>query len=193
LEVDAREPAAYAGSGGVAMRRRKLRWAVAGLAVLLLTAGVFAPWSRSNRITRENCERITEGMSREEVYAILGPPGDYRSVRTVDPNLLLVSTYAPTPAMLAEAADHREHVFVVRIDYGTGLERLTWLGDDGDIFVWLSPAGVWSNGMTSSEKMVQSPFDNLLWRAKRQWRSSFPRTLAPDGGLVLAITHTRDF
>jgi hypothetical protein len=155
------------------MRMRKLRWAV-GLAVLLLVTGAFVLWPRPGRITQQNADSIREGISRHEVEAILGPPGDYRTVRTVDPNLLRLSTYPPTPAMLAEAADAREHLFVLRSDYGPGLERLTWLGDDGDIFVWFSPEGVWSHGMTSSEKIVQSPLDNLLWRAKRQWRKWFP-------------------
>ena len=57
------------------MRRRKLI-ALAGLAVLV-AAGAFVLWPRPDRITRANYDRIRMGMSRAEVEAILGPPGDY--------------------------------------------------------------------------------------------------------------------
>jgi hypothetical protein len=53
------------------MRRRKLLGAVAGLAVLV-AVGVFALWPRTERVTRENFDRIKEGMSRAEVEAIHG-------------------------------------------------------------------------------------------------------------------------
>jgi hypothetical protein len=67
------------------MRNRKLRWAAAGLAlVALLAAGAFVMWPRPDRITRENYQRIRYGMSRGEVEAILGPPGDYTSAPTVE-------------------------------------------------------------------------------------------------------------
>jgi hypothetical protein len=49
-----------------------------GLAVLV-GVGAFL-WLRPNpalRITHENCDRIRAGMTRAEVEAILGPPGDY--------------------------------------------------------------------------------------------------------------------
>jgi hypothetical protein len=52
--------------------------ALAGLAVVV-AVGVVVLWPRTepNRITRENCYQIKEAMSRAEVEAILGPPGDY--------------------------------------------------------------------------------------------------------------------
>ena len=54
------------------MRRRKLIAAVG-----LVAVGAFVMWPRMDRITRENFDRISKGMSRAEVEAILGPPGDY--------------------------------------------------------------------------------------------------------------------
>jgi hypothetical protein len=57
------------------MRRRKLIAAV-GLAVLV-AVGVFVLWLRPGRVTRENFERLKEGMPPAEAKAILGPPGDY--------------------------------------------------------------------------------------------------------------------
>jgi hypothetical protein len=60
------------------MRRRKPLVALAGLAVVV-AAGVVVLWPRTapERITRENYDRIRNGMSRAEVEAILGPPRDY--------------------------------------------------------------------------------------------------------------------
>jgi hypothetical protein len=64
------------------MRRRKLL--PGAVAVLVTLAGVAALvlWPRADRVTRANFDRIRVGMSRAEVEAILGPPGDYRTGRT---------------------------------------------------------------------------------------------------------------
>src|SRR5262245_31156651 len=79
--MDARRPPAYAGgrSGeGDAMRGRKRLWVLVGLAAVLLAVGAFmAGPPPPDRVTRANFDRVWEGMSRAEVEAILGPPGDY--------------------------------------------------------------------------------------------------------------------
>jgi hypothetical protein len=56
------------------MRRRKLRWAVAGLTVALLAAGAFLLWPRPQMATSENFRRIPLHATRREVEAILGAP-----------------------------------------------------------------------------------------------------------------------
>jgi hypothetical protein len=55
------------------------KWASVALAVGLVLLGAFLglAWPRPSRVTAANFERIKEGMSRAEVEAILGPPGDY--------------------------------------------------------------------------------------------------------------------
>jgi hypothetical protein len=54
---------------------------LAGLAVVV-AAGAVVLWPRlPSRITRENFDRLKKGMSRAEVEAILGPPGDCRTGR----------------------------------------------------------------------------------------------------------------
>ena len=50
-----------------------------GVLALLIIAGILFFWPR-NRITQANLERIREGMTKEEVIAILGPPGNYETV-----------------------------------------------------------------------------------------------------------------
>ncbi len=63
------------------MRRHKWKLlAVAGLA--LASVAAFALWPRPNRFTREDYDRIHKGMTRAEVEAILGPPGDYTTLGT---------------------------------------------------------------------------------------------------------------
>jgi hypothetical protein len=52
------------------VQRWKLLVALAGLAVVVAGAVVLWP----SRLTRENYDRIQNGMSRAEVYALLGPP-----------------------------------------------------------------------------------------------------------------------
>src|SRR5262245_13696687 len=61
---------------GGGMRRRKPLVALAALAVVA-AAGVVVVWPRAERVTRGNFDRIRDGMSRGEVAAILGAPGDY--------------------------------------------------------------------------------------------------------------------
>jgi hypothetical protein len=150
------------------MRRRKLLAAV-GLAVLVAT-GVFALWPRENRITREGFVlRIHYGMTLAEVEAILGPPGDYRTIRTVRPSSY--SSTNLTPAIRGQVAYTREHIFISEADFG---KYLVWLCDEGDGFIWLRAGVVWSKGFVPGEKVAQSPLDDLLWRAERLWRKWFP-------------------
>jgi hypothetical protein len=62
------------------------------LAVIAYTARpIFFP-PANHHITQENYDRLREGMKREEVEAILGPPGDYRTIPTepVEPIVGLV-------------------------------------------------------------------------------------------------------
>jgi hypothetical protein len=142
------------------MRRRKLLGSLLGLAVVAV--GAFVLWPRKDRITRENYERIREGMSRVEVEAILGPPGDFTTqpVAEVDragPSLLLISDARTWPMV----------------------DKRAWVE-------WQTDTGTVGIQFTSSEHVLvpifwemqsisgHDPLDILLWRAKRQWRKWFP-------------------
>jgi hypothetical protein len=134
------------------MRRRTLLVVLAGLAVVV-AAGVVV-WPRANRVTRENYDRIRVGMSRAEVYAVLGPPGDY-STREAIPSEL------PDPPTLT----YRWQAI--------SLEE--WFGDRAAIEVYFDGAGnVASARCWLLEPIDHGPLDNLLWRAKRQWHRWFP-------------------
>jgi hypothetical protein len=145
------------------MRRWKLLGAM-GLAVLV-AVGVFVLWPRPDRITRENCDRIRKGMSRAEVYAILGPPGDYGTGPV---------KYETAPYIALSAHNNLEH-FSQRPE---GQGYATWQSDSALAFVNFSDAGCVDDRVPAyffkGGRVPQGPFDNLLWRAKRLWRRWFP-------------------
>jgi hypothetical protein len=140
------------------MRRRTLLVVLAGLAVVV-AVGVILLWPRADRVTRENYDRIHEGMSRAEVEAILGPPGDYRN----GPTNTWFATWVAPDAPVA------------------------WQGDRGSIFVYRKggdpffadtepddPDSVSSASFVQVQRVRQGPLEDLLWRAKRQWHRWFP-------------------
>jgi hypothetical protein len=67
------------------MRSRTLFVALAGLAVVVVARIVVLWLEPPSRITLKNYGLIQVGMSRSEVEAILGPPGDYTTSPT-DPD-----------------------------------------------------------------------------------------------------------
>jgi hypothetical protein len=138
------------------MRRRKLLVMLAGMAVVA-TAGAVAPWSQPDRITRENFARLNTGMSRAEVEAILGPPGDY--------------TTSPLGDM-GEAIDHDAETGERD---APGVDGLVWVADAGIIEINFDRAGQACRTVFAPlTPPKQSRLDNLLWRARRQWRRWFP-------------------
>ena len=149
------------------MRERKLWWAVGGLTLALLLAdGAFMAWPRPDRITRENFDRVTTGMSRSEVEAILGPPGDYRSGPTV-PALSTLQKPAYLRIVLWGEDDGWSF-------FRDGSEQRMWSLDTEDWHVFFSPSGVTGVIATPTQREPQNTLENLLWRAKRQWRKWFP-------------------
>jgi hypothetical protein len=150
------------------MRRRKLLVALAGLAVVV-AAGAVVLWQRqSSRITQENFDRIRDGMSRAEVEEILGSPGDYRTgpgatnlgrdviMWVIDPD---VHPYPPSSWSKIDEGPH---------SWGY------WLGDSFQISVAIDDSGQVQEMHGFPRRTTQGVFDNLLWRAKRQWHRWFP-------------------
>jgi hypothetical protein len=136
------------------MRRRKLLVALAALAVVV-AAGVVVLWP--SRLTRENYDRIQNGMSRTEVEAVLGPEGDYRTMPTKF--VYLTQWYTGLGN------------FVVDDDYTPdGL----WESDAGNICVIYRQGRVTAKAFVMTSRLDQSYLDNLLWRAQRQWHRWFP-------------------
>jgi hypothetical protein len=122
--------------------------ALAGLAVVV-AAGVVVLWQRpSSRITQETCDRIHEGMDRAEVYAILGPPGDY----TTQPS----------------------HAMFVRPPEIDGIADV-WESDEYAIGLAFDQKGrVCLKRETNCFVFPFGPVDLLLWRLNRQWHRWFP-------------------
>ena len=147
------------------MRRRKVLVVLAGLAVALaglavgVTAGAFMLWPRPSRVTRENFERIKKGMSRAEVEAILGPPGDSTTGPLYSASPLYSAIHGSIVDPAVERANHRD----------------TWATDEACAVVGFGADGeAMELRFTSCTRATQDPLDNLLWRAKRQWHRWFP-------------------
>jgi hypothetical protein len=117
--------------------------------------GVVVLWPRPpSRITRENLHRIREGMSRAEVEAILGPPGDFST----------------------GPAEYGRHLVIEGDQSDFCVDRdWCWATDEGGTFVEFDVHGrVRSCSFISGQRAKQTFAENLLWRAKRQWHRWFP-------------------
>jgi hypothetical protein len=142
------------------MRKWTLFGAVVGLAVLAV--GVFVLWPRPDpaaRITKENFEAIESGMSRAEVEALLGPPGDHATGETG----------------FYRSAVGDEHTFNEKEAELFVDTQNCWGCDTKSIYVRFGSAGtVVQTSYWTFDPPRQRPLANLLWRLKRQWRQWFP-------------------
>jgi hypothetical protein len=146
------------------MRKRKLLLVLAGLAVLAVGALVLWPKPEAERIKREKFERIREGMSRADVEAILGPPGDYTSAPVRPLNDYTESAFGPPVATRPGGNWY---------DQGT---YANWETDAATVLVHFSGVGrvdfaIYYRNWLADD---QSALAHLLWRAKRQWHRWFP-------------------
>lgn len=138
--------------------RRRHRWAAAGaLAVLALGAPLL--WPRPGRITRENFDRIQEGMSAAEAEAILGPLGIYFT-GPVEYDLDNIDSFMKglnEPLRTGEFG-HSE----------------CWNSDAATIVLRFDAGKVARKLYVSSRRADRGLFDDLLWRVKLRWRRWFP-------------------
>jgi hypothetical protein len=135
------------------MRRRKVLVALAGLAVVV-AVGVVVMWPRRREPTGENFERIRQGMTRAEVEAIVGPPGNFTT----------------GPLYWHRTLKVDEESWPTRAD-----RNWCWIPDDGTGYVDFDSEGlVKCSGFEGTLRQEQSFSENLLWRAKRQWHRWFP-------------------
>jgi hypothetical protein len=131
------------------MRKWKLRRALAGLALVAAVATLVF-WQGRDRVTAENYERIHKGMTRSEVEAILGPPGDYASGPAVGEDELWWR-------LRFQLADH------------------SWVGNSAWIMVTyekdlLGPELVNGFSFQPIERADVGLVGNLVWRTQRGWR-----------------------
>jgi hypothetical protein len=160
------------------MRRRTLLVVLAGLAVVGAAGAVVLWQTPSQRITRENCDRIGPGMTQAEVEAILGPPDDYRTgCGESDFGNDSASRWVGDPPgfhfswRLGWFA--YPNFLPVEGVPTTGMQA-NWFCDSCRICVVVDDAGRVRDSYVYNRRLTQGPLDNLLWRAKRQWRRWFP-------------------
>jgi hypothetical protein len=141
------------------VRRRKLLVALAVGLVGLAAAALWPRTPRAERITLDNYYRIDASMTRAEVEAILGPPGDYRT----------------GPTTLSQGFSF----FIIEVHGGWGEPPFSrpvyWTSDTLEIVAYHYSDGTLSEfGYRPLEPDHSGPLDNLRWRAKRLWRQWFP-------------------
>jgi hypothetical protein len=134
-----------------------------GLALLTAVA-IFVAWPQVDRITPENGERISAEMTAEQVEAILGPPGDYRTRPGGDPDQLVNYSHI---------FDQREWLGAHVGQPGTAVRK--WQNDSTLLEVFFGNDGrVTAVICESWDREEHGPLDILLWRLNRQWRRWFP-------------------
>jgi hypothetical protein len=127
------------------MRKRLV--VVVVVVVAVVTGLGLLGWPRRHRINREGFERITEGMTRQEVEDILGrPPGDY-TVRREGPFILL----HPPAGVNWSSQEH-------------------WISDDGWMVVTFDP-------FDGAGPVVEKEFSPVDDWPQRPWTARVRRAL----------------
>jgi hypothetical protein len=141
----------------VAMQRRKLGWVLAGLAVVV-AVGAVVLWPRPDRITLEHFEQVAEGMTLAEVEAILGPPGDYRSIRHTE-------VPPSTPVELICTFGQARVIF----------KSKSWHTDGGHASVAFDASGRAAFGFYAPQRVVPEDrtWPRVVRRAKELWHRWF--------------------
>jgi hypothetical protein len=139
------------------MRNRRLIVAMALGVLALLAVGAFALWwpqsKTASPIAGENFARIHMRMSRAEVEAVFGPPGDYRTRPAAKRTQLAFECWSSPPGWN---------------------ETSVWIADTAEIKVYY--AG--DLGVENATGFALEPETNFFviarWRANRKWREWFP-------------------
>jgi hypothetical protein len=143
------------------MRRRK--WKLLAAALLFAGIGAFVLLPRSQpqlRVTRQNFDRIETGMSREEVYTLLGPPGLY-----------VTGPVAYSHPEAEQRLDAKGSGALTG-EYPDGIPE-PWFSNEGLLAIWFDPESkrpiykAWSSGKMQEEKTLRQ---KLAWSFWRLWR-----------------------
>lgn len=139
---------------------RRRRIAFLTVVVIALCGFAFAFRPSESRVTRENFDRIRKGMSRAEVEAILGTPGDYRTGPM---------QYDPMTMLMDGSEYWRSELMAIS----------EWQGDEGTILVAFerstgSPGGALLAEWGEVTEPQANPIRRILWRVERLWKKQVP-------------------
>jgi hypothetical protein len=135
------------------------------LAVVIAVSALVAR-PRPRTLTFENFSRISIGMDRAHVVALLGPPVDDSSGPTI---LDAIHAVIRDPTGDSPPYVISGSVFVV------GGKDAQWSDDATQISVTFTSTGeVALASYYPAYRQEQTLLDNLVWRARRQWRRWFP-------------------
>jgi hypothetical protein len=130
---------------------RKYPFVVLGVCLLLFAALLTLTWPRPSKVTRENRDRIKEGMTLAEVEEILGgPAGDYRT-------------------MPIEYPEYPSGVPCGSLPSGS---LAGWAGDEGAVEVYFCSVEPYTVIGTDFLEAGPKPglVESLRWRLQRRWR-----------------------
>ena len=162
-------------AGVVAMWKRILIASAAAGVILAFAVWELMP-QRQAKATKENFSLIKNtSMSRNELVALLGPPGDYRSgpTRTFMPKRFCISIMDPNMTFTPEDIEEET---AVRDFWGSyqDAEVNAWQSDEGEILVKLADDHVVRAYFLQNERLNETYLENLQWRAERPFRRWIP-------------------
>jgi hypothetical protein len=157
------------------MRKRSLLLTL----VVLATAVTVVVWPRPVRATKENYFHIREGMSRAELEAILGPPGDFRTgLGEEDWNHGPVGQCRDPqgvgdmlPALGGSVVPGWLDISMSDSELG---KEAHWVSDSVRIYIIIDAAGCLKYAHVYHRRLTQGPLDRIRWRAERLWHRWFP-------------------
>jgi hypothetical protein len=137
-------------------------------AVVVATLVVVSCLAQPSRVTKDNVDRIKYFMTRAEIEAILGPPGEY----TTGPVSITHENWAgPTAGLLTQVFDSPQDQFGGPRGEIVGLVEEDWCGDTITLVVQFNrDSRACMLTVHRTDKVPQTSLENLLWRAKRLWR-----------------------
>jgi hypothetical protein len=144
------------------MRTRRLRWRLVGLAVVI-AAGMVVLWLQItsprpvSSIRLAAFQLLKPGMTLAQVTAIIGPPGDYRTMKTED-----------------DLPSGPEGYFFGRQE-GTFGPIEGWQSDNARIIVSFHETGrVQSGEFFPQRPSTESNWSKVFWQVNHQWHRWYP-------------------
>jgi hypothetical protein len=154
------------------------RWKLLAALAVVVAAGSVVLWPGPVSVTKENYLRIRQGMSRAELEAILGPPGDYRTglgeedwdYGPVGQHRDSQGSTCALPALGGSVSPGWLDIWMSDSERGKDAH---WVSDSARIYVIIDGDGFVICSAVYDRRLKQGPLERLRWQARRQWDRLF--------------------